>query len=138
MALREEIIALASVHSGSDSNGSEEADFLGAFGLAGDDASEFLDDFGAKFGVDFSEFRWEFHYIADEPPFFRRLLPIARDGQVIPFQPITLDDLARCAETRRWSYDYPDHVIRKSVRYDLALLVLFPIIILGSIALICL
>jgi len=112
MGLREDILALAAEYSGGKSNGSERDDLLGAFGMSGDDANEFLEAYADKYGVDMSEFRWEFHYIADEPPYRRRVFPLDKDGKVIPFMPVTLPQLVRAAGAGRWRFDYPEHTLR--------------------------
>lgn len=114
MDLREDILALAEECSGKTSNGTEQSDLLGAFGLEGEDANEFLEKFALKFDVDLSSLRCEFHYIADEPPGFRRVLPVDQLGKVIPFAPIRLEQLFDAAETGRWAYAYPEHRLRMS------------------------
>ena len=101
-------------YSGAKPNGAEQKDLFGAFGMEGDDANEFLEAYADRFGVDMSGFRWEFHYVADEPPFRRRVLPVDVNGEVIPFMPVTLHQLIRAAETGRWRFDYPEHTIRIS------------------------
>ena len=118
---------MAAEFSGGKPNGTELDDLLGAFGMEGDDANEFLEAYADRFGVDMSGFRWEFHYVADEPPFRRRVLPVDRDGKVIPFLPVTLRQLTRAAEAGQWQFDYPEHRIRISrvAEYALALVLVF-------------
>ncbi len=84
--------------------------------LEGDDADEFLEAFAIRFNVDLSNFLLYFHCIGDEPPVWRRVLPIDADGKVIPFQPITVVDLVKAAEVGRWEWDYPEHTVRHSWR----------------------
>jgi len=116
MGLREDILAFARSHTGSKKECAGQDDLLGVFGLDGDDASEFLEVYAARFGVDLAPMRWEFHYNADEPPYQRRVLPVGEDGNVIPWQPITLDDLVTAAEAGRWVWDYPEHQVRYASR----------------------
>ena len=115
MGLREGILALARFHSGSNKECAEQEDLLGVFGLTGDDATEFLETYARTFDVDLSAMRWEFHFNADEPPQARRLLPVGADGKVIPWQPITLEDLERAAQTGWWDRNYPAHQLRVSI-----------------------
>jgi len=114
MGLREDILSLAAEFSGTKPNGTEQSDLLGAFGLEGADATEFLEAIIERFNVDLSDLRWEFHFNADEPPWGRRLIPVDRDSKVIPFMPITLAQLIAAAEQGRWAFDYPEHTLRIS------------------------
>ncbi len=99
--------------SGGHSNGTEESDFLGAFGMEGDDANEFLEPFSTHLEVDLSEIRWEFHYNADEPPNYRRIWPLDANGHLIPYVPITIYQLVAAVNTGAWQYVYPKHTIQK-------------------------
>ena len=80
--------------------------------MEGDDADEFLEAYADRFAVDLSSLIWYIHYNADEPPGIRRVLPIANDGKVIPYIPITLQHLVDAADRGRWEFDYPDHSVR--------------------------
>ncbi|KIC11859.1 hypothetical protein RA19_04275 [Leisingera sp. ANG-M1] len=111
-ALQQEILDFAAQFSGGKSKGAGQDDLLGAFGLEGDDANEFLDAFAERYGVDFSGFLWESHYNADEPPGRRRVLPLDVSGKIIPYQPITLELLEKAVLAGRWSYEYPEHTIK--------------------------
>jgi len=130
MGLREEILALATSMCGK-SNGTEESDFLGAFYLDGADASEFLEAFSETFDVDFSEFRWEFHYNADEPPNGRRVWPLDVNGHLIPYDPIRLDQLVVAAREGVWRYDYPAHTIQDKPSMIWFWAVVFGFLLLG-------
>lgn len=111
-ALQQEILALAAEYSCGKIKGAGHDDMLGAFGFEGDDADEFLEAFAERFSVDFSSLRWEFHYNADEPPGRRRVLPLDAFGEVIPYQPITLELLEKAVLAGKWGYDYPEHTIK--------------------------
>ncbi|PCJ06853.1 MAG: hypothetical protein COB16_12325 [Rhodobacteraceae bacterium] len=123
MSVREGILLLATKFSGKKSKGTEQSDLLGAFSLDGADASDFLEGYMEKFNVDLSDLRWEFHFNADEPPHSRRILPIDADGRVIPYMPITLDQLVAAAEQGCWQFDYPEHALRNgfSSRFSLSI-----------------
>ena len=100
------------------------ADVLGKLGMDGDDASDFMEAYAARFGVETGSYLWYFHHAEEGlpivPPFYTRL----------PTIPITLSDLTRAAEDGEWRMTYPDHVVPKH-RYDawvsLALIAAIPI-----------
>jgi len=112
MGLHEDILSLAAEFSGTKPNGTEQSDLLGAFGLDGADATEFLEAYLEQFNVDLSDLRYDFHYDANEPPHGRRLVPVGCDGNVIPCVPITLTQLVAAAEQGSWQFDYPDYTWR--------------------------
>ena len=127
MELRDRILDLLAQCSGRQSNGAEDSDVLGAFGLTGDDASDFLALFETEFKTDLSAMIWYFHFNADEPPTRRRIVPHdATTGRPIPYDPITLDDLVKAAKTGEWVRDYPKHSIGQSIlqRYAMTALAL--------------
>ncbi|MEM8617581.1 MAG: DUF1493 family protein [Pseudomonadota bacterium] len=110
MSLRQEILDLAELHGGKPRSGVDDGDVLGSFDLDGDNATDFLEAFCERFNTDLSTMQWEYHFEASEPPpSYRKELPIAKDGSVIPFHPITLDDLEKAARSGRWEYEYPDY-----------------------------
>ena len=116
MDLRARIIAALERASGTKSNGAEDSDVLGAFGLTGADATEFLDSFAEEFQTDLGGMIWYFHFNADESPNRRRVIPYdAVTRQIIPYDPITLDDLVRAASTGHWDRTYPKHNIGQSL-----------------------
>ncbi|TLP69160.1 DUF1493 family protein [Parasedimentitalea maritima] len=115
MSLREGILSLAAEFSCNKSNGTEQSDLLGAIGLEGADAIEFLEKYMERFSVDLSALKWEFHFNADEPPYRRRVLPVDVDGRVIPYMPLTLAQLVSAAELGRWQLNYPDHTLRSGL-----------------------
>lgn len=87
----------------------DDADAFGTLGITGDDASEFMEAFVARFSVDAAAFRWYFHY-ADEGWNFGALFytPIYRRFGHIP---ITVATLTEAVRTQRWPIIYPDHVL---------------------------
>lgn len=96
----------------------DDEDLFDALGLEGDDASEFMEAFVARFGVDATAYLWYFHH-ADEgwnygglfyKPIYRRF------GRM----PITLATLSEAVRTRHWPITYPDHV-RPRRRWDIVI-----------------
>jgi len=135
MGVREEILALAQLHSGGKSNDTQDVDLFGTFALEGGDAEDFLVAYMEKYGVDMSDFRWEFHYIGDEPPGHRRVLPMDANGKVIPFIPVPLDQFVRAAEGGIWHVTYPEHTIKYSLRSRLFLPILALIVVALAVVL---
>ena len=84
-------------------------DLLRATGMDGEDANAFFDAFARKYSVNMNDFLWFFHYTADEPPYWRRVKPVGRDGRAFPMLPITPRLLADAANERRWPLEYPTH-----------------------------
>jgi len=70
--------------------------------IDGDDAAEFMQAFSNRFGVDISEFNFS-RYFGSEAGFnpvvslFRSML-----GRTYRFTPITIADLAKAAESKKW------------------------------------
>ena len=115
MGRRDDILALAADYAGQAKDCAGQEDLLGVFGLTGDDASEFLEDYAERFDVDMSGMLWYFHYDANDLPRMpRHVLPIGADGMVLPLRPITLDDLVAAAEAGQWTVNYPEHRLRRS------------------------
>ena len=113
MDLRAAILALAAEHGGARRKElAGQGDLFGHFQLDGADITDFLTEYAERFGVDMSDFLWEFHFNADEPPHYRRVIPVGVDGKDIPWMPISLDQLVRAAEQGRWAFDYPEHTTR--------------------------
>jgi len=113
MGTREDILSLAAEFSSNKSNGTEQSDLLGAFGLEGADATDFLAEYMERFNVDMSALHWEFHFNADEPPRGRRRVPVDHERKKIPYMPITLDQLVAAAEQGYWRCDYPESTWRR-------------------------
>lgn len=114
MGLREDILDLAASSSGGPPRGDPDTDFLGAFGMEGDDATEFLELFEARYENSLDGLLWYFHFNADEPPTYRRMIAVDREGKPIPLIPITLGGLVRAAEDGKWPIVYPPHSVRTS------------------------
>jgi hypothetical protein len=87
-------------------------DILGSLRYAGEDADELLDAFAQEFSVDMSDFNPWHHYVADEPPIFRRFRPVSDSGQSLEDLPISLTDLANAAQTGKWAVDYTGRELR--------------------------
>jgi hypothetical protein len=90
----------------------ENEDLFGRFGIAGDDGDEFLEAYAEAFGVDMDGFIGFFHYNGNEPPYFETAWPYSPSGEKLDRIPITANMLAGAANLGKWSYDYPDHVVR--------------------------
>ncbi len=114
MGTGEEVLALAALHGGRELCLGDDDDLLGAYGMEGDDASEFLEAFADWFGTDLDGLLWYFHYNGDEPPPARpRLYPVSPAGARLPLHRITLNDLVAAEETGRWHITYPPHELRE-------------------------
>lgn len=103
-------------------------------GVDGDEFSELMQQFGTRFGVDLSTYRWYFHH-GEEPHwgalfqlFFRA--PHQRVARV----PISPGTLLASANAGKWLLEYPPHSIPKR-RYDAiaawCLALILPVIALG-------
>lgn len=94
----------------------DDADLFEVLGIEGDDASEFMEAFIDRFGIEASGYRWYFHHGEEgwSPGglFFR---PIHRRFGRIP---ITLVLLTEAARTQRWPVDYPAHRLPRR-RWDI-------------------
>ncbi|MCB1336990.1 MAG: DUF1493 family protein [Maritimibacter sp.] len=115
MGLRDEILALAREHGGKEIAPGADDDLLGAFGMEGDDAAEFLEAFADRFGVELSGLLPYFHYVEDARQRRPRVYPVAPDGARLPMRPITLADLVAAAEAGRWTLSYPPHELREAI-----------------------
>lgn len=109
-----------------------DADLFERFGIEGDDASEFMDSFAARFGVDRQNYRWYFHH-SDEGANIGALFfvpPYQRVHRI----PITPSILTEAIETKQWPINYPPHNLptaRWDVRVNQSLiLVLLALIVL--------
>lgn len=108
-----------------------DTDLFGTFGIQGDDASEFMDDFGARFEIDGENYLWYFHH-REEGTNFGALFfkpPYAR----VQRMPITPNILIEAIETKGWPLKYPAHhapTVRWDIRANLLLLVI-PVVLLA-------
>ena len=87
----------------------DDVDLFDAFGIDGDDGSDFTEAFFARFEVDATDYRWYFHHGEEGSNpgalFYR---PIYRRFGHIP---ITVATLTEAVRTRRWPIVYPEHVV---------------------------
>ena len=87
----------------------DDADLFDALGIDGDEGSDFIEAFVARFEVDATAYRWYFHHGEEGwsigALFYR---PIHRRFGHIP---ITLAVLTEAVRTRRWPIVYPEHVV---------------------------
>lgn len=95
---------------------SDDIDLFERFGIEGDDASDFMDGFAARFGVDGQNYLWYFHH-RDEGTNFGALFfaPPYRRVQRIP---ITTNILIEALEAKTWPLAYPRHQM-PTVRWDI-------------------
>ena len=108
-------------------------DLLGALGIEGDDANEFIEAYAEACEVDMSGFLWYFHYNADEPPGSRRVLPVLSDGTIPPYHPVTVENLVASAMAGHWVWDYPEHTIRHSRVFRAAFSLLLLLVFVGAV-----
>ncbi|MBP8062628.1 MAG: DUF1493 family protein [Brevundimonas sp.] len=109
----------------------DDADLFDALGIDGDDGTDFMEAFVARFDVDATDFRWYFHH-ADEGWNFGALFyrPIYRRFGRIP---ITLAVLTEAVRTRRWPIVYPDHIV-PGRRWDILINQIFVAAVLIGLA----
>lgn len=93
-------------------------DILREIRMTGDDAADFMLEFGQRFDVDLSSYRWYFH--TEEEGYSIGSLLFKSPNQRVTRIPITLETLANSIETKRWSVEYPDHTLPR-FRRDLAI-----------------
>ncbi|MNT62723.1 hypothetical protein D3C72_2004740 [compost metagenome] len=110
---------------------SDDDDLFERFGIDGDDASSFMDGFGARFGINGENYCWYFHH-REEGTNFGALFfapPYRRVRRI----PITPNILIEAIETKQWPLKYPPHQV-PTVRWDIRvnqLLLLVPVILLA-------
>ena len=94
----------------------DDTDLFARFGIVGDDASEFMEAFAARFDVPTEGYRWYFHH-EEEGWSFGALFfaPLNRRVERIP---ITPNILVQAIEAREWPVQYPPHALPK-VRWDI-------------------
>ncbi len=102
----------------------DDQDLLRATGMDGDDATEFFDAFAREYSVDMSEFVSIFHYDVDEPPYYRRVRAVGRDGRAFGLIPVTPKLMADAANEGRWPLEYPIHRVRIS-HWPIAMMFVF-------------
>lgn len=112
---------------------SGDIDLFERFGIEGDDASDFMDDFGVWFGIDGENYRWYFHH-REEGTNFGGLFfaPPYRRVQRIP---ITPEILIEAVETKKWPLRYPPHqvpTVRWDVRMNQLLIVVLVVLLVLS------
>lgn len=110
---------------------SDDADLFDALGIDGDDGSDFMEVFVARFDVDATDYRWYFHH-GDEGWNFGALFyrPIYRRFGRIP---ITVAVLTEAVRTRRWPIVYPEHVV-PGRRWDIVINQIFAVVFLIGMA----
>ena len=87
-------------------------DILGSLRYEGDDADELMEAFAQQFSVDMADFNPWHHYVADEPPHFRRFRSVSETGQPLDDLPISLTDLVEAAQVGKWMVDYSGRELR--------------------------
>lgn len=94
-------------------------DLFRSVGITGDDAEDFVLAFEKTFGVDMQNYLWYFHSEEEGGLDFGGLFFKSPDRLVtrIPITPRVLSD---SINAKKWSVQYPDHIIPK-MRRDLAL-----------------
>ncbi len=110
---------------------SGDTDLFERFGIEGDDGSDFMDSFGAWFGIDGENYRWYFHHREEGANFggFFFAPPYSHVQRI----PITPDILVEAIETKVWPLKYPPHQV-PTVRWDIRvnqLLFVVPVLLLA-------
>lgn len=114
---------------------SNEFDVFERLGIDGDDAFEFIDRFGDRFGTDMSAYRWYFHHGEEGiniagllfPPPYRRVSRI----------PVTFDTLVLAAESGVWPIQYPPHnlpPVRRDLQVNLGCVIVALVVLVVSLA----
>ena len=128
---RSDLIEFLRLFSESPESLSDDADLFALIGLEGDDASDFIDRFSGRFGVDANGYRWYFHH-AEEGWNFGGLF-FAPPDQRVERLPITPGILVEAIEAKQWALQYPLHDLPR-VRWDTRVnqsLVLLPLALLA-------
>lgn len=94
----------------------DDADLFDALGISGDDASEFMERFVARFGIEVEGYRWYFHH-GEEGWSVGSLFFKPPDKRVARI-PITVALLTEAVRTRCWPVEYPDHALPRR-RWDI-------------------
>ena len=109
----------------------DDADLFDALGIDGDEGSDFIEAFVARFEVDATAYRWYFHHGEEGwsigALFYR---PIHRRFGYIP---ITLAVLTEAVRTRRWPIAYPEHVV-PGRRWDIVINHIFAAAVMAGLA----
>ncbi|MEJ2591182.1 MAG: DUF1493 family protein [Candidatus Thiodiazotropha sp.] len=82
---------------------------LGDLGIDGDDARELLESFSERFGVDVSEFEWQWHF-RNEPCikgiiYLFRKLRYRDEHLAAKKEPVTVAQIMNACEKKMWKYD---------------------------------
>jgi hypothetical protein len=110
---------------------SDDADLFLLIGLEGDDASDFMDSFFRRFGVDASGYRWYFHHAEEGSNFGGAFF--APPNQRVERLPIGPNILIEAIETKKWPLQYPPRDMPK-IRWDRRvnqLLLFIPVVLLA-------
>jgi hypothetical protein len=87
--------------------------------ISGDDVSEFMERFAARFEVDLSSYLWYFHHDEEFSLNFGALI-FKRPNERVERIPITPAVLSEAIKTKSWPINYPDHRLPE-VRWDIVL-----------------
>ncbi|GGZ45460.1 DUF1493 family protein [Asticcacaulis endophyticus] len=115
---------------------SQTDDLFESLEIYGDDADEFIVDFGQRFGVDVSEYRWYFH-TGEEISFNPGAWFFKPPNKRVSYIPISFQTLQAAIAKRMWPIAYPPHELPK-VRWDIRItqaitLILIAIPIVGFV-----
>ncbi|MEM1267095.1 MAG: DUF1493 family protein [Pseudomonadota bacterium] len=89
-------------------------DLLRHYGIAGDDAFEFMEAFGKDFDVDLSGYRWIFHH--NDEGYHLSFIRFHSASRAVARIPISIDLLLAAAKSGVWPVDYPQGVMEWAVR----------------------
>lgn len=92
-----------------------DTDLFDRYGIDGDDASEFMENFITRFEIDAANYRWYFHH-GEEGTNYGGLF-FAPPYRRVKRLPITPNILIEAIESKQWPLRYPVHSL-PAVRWD--------------------
>ena len=122
---RTDLDAFLSQFTGETHRLQDDADVFERLGIDGDDGTEFIEAFAARFDVDVSSYRWYFHN-GEEGWSLGGLFFRSPDRRVERL-PITPTILMESIRTKRWELTYPAHhmpAARRDIQINRALTLL--------------
>ncbi|MEM6944753.1 MAG: DUF1493 family protein [Pseudomonadota bacterium] len=93
-------------------------DLLRHYGIAGDDAFEFMEAFGKDFDVDLSGYRWTFHH--HDEGYHLSSIRVHSASRAVARIPISIDLLLAAARSGVWPVGYPQGAMGPAFRLQRA------------------
>ncbi|GAA0642758.1 DUF1493 family protein [Brevundimonas lenta] len=129
-AMRDAVLAFVEDFRGATPPLADDVDLFDVLGITGDDASEFMDAFVDRFGVDAANYLWYFHH-EEEGQNFGGVF-FKPPNQRVTRIPVTLAMLTEAARTRWWPVDYPEHTLPRA-RWDIRINLAFFALSIGAL-----